>query len=60
MKKKQQAKDKEDLDVAIASGMVQQKGLGRKKRRQKEQERRSNLGLYEVIGSRFLWDCLKP
>ena len=49
MLKKQATKEKEELEMAIASGMVQQKGLGKKQRREKDQKRRSNLGLYEAI-----------
>lgn len=49
MMKKRVAKEKEELETAIASGMLQQKGMGKKKRRKQEMERKGDLGLYEVL-----------
>lgn len=48
MARKQAEREKKELQQAIDTGMVQAKGMGKKKRRLKEQERRSNLGLVEV------------
>ncbi len=49
MLKKQAARKQDELQQALASGMLQEKGMGKKKRRQKESQRQNNLGLYEVI-----------
>lgn len=51
MARKQAERDKKELQQAIDTGMVQSKGLGKKKRRLKDQERRSNLGLVEDGGA---------
>lgn len=48
MLKKQSARKQDELQQAIASGMLQEKGMGKKKRRLKDQQRQTDLGLYEV------------
>lgn len=51
MLRKQLVRKQEELQQAIAAGMVQEKGMGKKKQRQKDQQRQTNLGLYEVCDS---------
>ncbi len=48
--KKQQEREQRALQEAIDVGMVQLKGLGKKKRRAKEAERRADRGLAEDNG----------
>ena len=50
MAKKQQEREQRALQDAIDVGMVQLKGLGKKKRRAKEAERRADRGLVEDNG----------
>lgn len=48
MLKKQAKQEKQERQSAIDSGMIQQKGMGKQRRRRNELERKSNLGLVEV------------
>ena len=47
---KRAQRQQRELQEAIDAGMVQQKGLGKKKQRAKEKSRRSDRGLMEVCG----------